>query len=336
MKTKHIILLVILVILIIIGWFVFDFWWPIDDAGSSSTKFQKVRIGNLPLMQWLPLYMAMEKGYFVQDGIEVEKVNFEAPNQIIDALMQGQLDFWSPSTAMGIAGVANAKNPGKIKIFAAAWSTQNLPAANLLVSSGSAWRSLQDLKDKKVGILGGSIQRRTIVRALFAKEGIDIDKDLTVVELAPGLQVQALASKQIDALLALEPMSTIALQKWVAKELVHGPVEQSISDPIYLGGWVVNVLFVQQHPELAQKVLAIFERTIREIASDPDAARQYLKWNTPLADDLIATIALPFFKTCDQLDSRDVESLQTFYDIFTQYNVVPNSIQVMDILYCTK
>jgi ABC-type nitrate/sulfonate/bicarbonate transport system substrate-binding protein len=51
------------------------------------------------------------------------------------------------------------------------------------------------------------------VRALFAKEGIDIDKDLTVVELAPGLQVQALASKQIDALLALEPMSTIALQK---------------------------------------------------------------------------------------------------------------------------
>jgi ABC-type nitrate/sulfonate/bicarbonate transport system substrate-binding protein len=131
-------------------------------------------------------------------------------------------------------------------------------------------------------------------------------------------------------------MSTIALQKWVAKELVHGPVEQSISDPIYLGGWVVNVLFVQQHPELAQKVLAIFERTIREIVSDPDAARQYLKWNTPLADDLIATIALPFFKTCDQLDSRDVESLQTFYDIFTQYNVVPNSIQVMDILYCTK
>jgi ABC-type nitrate/sulfonate/bicarbonate transport system substrate-binding protein len=37
--------------------------------------------------------MAMEKGYFVQEGIEVEKVNFEAPNQIIDALMQGQLDF---------------------------------------------------------------------------------------------------------------------------------------------------------------------------------------------------------------------------------------------------
>ncbi len=35
--------------------------------------------------------------------------------------------------------------------------------------------------------------------------------------------------------------------------------------------------FAKQHPELANKVLAVFERAIKEIISNPDAARQYLK-----------------------------------------------------------
>ncbi len=45
----------------------------------------KVKIGYLPAAQALPVFVAMEKGYFKEAGLDVEAVKFDAPNQIIDS-----------------------------------------------------------------------------------------------------------------------------------------------------------------------------------------------------------------------------------------------------------
>jgi len=302
--------------------------------GEREDPGRAIRIGDLPVVHGLPLYVALEKGYFEQEGLQVERVRFDAPNQIIDALLQDKIDLGSPSLALGITGIANSKNPGKLKIYAVSGGSDTNPNENLLVPLDSTINSIEDLKGKKLGILGGTIQWRTITRELLAQHGLGMDKDVIIVELAPALQVQALASKQIDALLALEPMSTVAQKKGAGKVIVEAPVEKVIANPFYGGAGVITTKFVHDYPKTAEKVIRVFEKAMQEINENPSAHKQYLEGYTPLSEEIIPNVPIVDFKSCKDLTAKDLGEIQKFYDIFTKYNVVDKTIDISTFLYC--
>ncbi|MDD4983852.1 MAG: ABC transporter substrate-binding protein [Candidatus ainarchaeum sp.] len=296
--------------------------------GSEVVKF-----GYLPVVQGSPLYLAVEEGYFEEVGIEVELTSFDSPNQIIDAFLQGQIDIGPPSIAAGITGIAETKNPGKMKIYALAGGDKNNGAANLFVTPDSEIKEISELKGKKVGILGGTIQWRTIAREIFAQNGLDMDKDLIIFELAPGLQVQALASKQIDALLALEPVSTVVKNKGVGKILVSAPCEKLIAEPFYAGAGVISTKFLKESPETAKKVIEIMEKAIKAIKEDPELERKYLSKYTSVDDVLAQKVPNTIFKMYSEFDEKDFEAVQKFYDIFKKYNVVDSEINFKNFVY---
>ena len=305
-----------------------------ETTTSTQTELIKVKIASLPVVQGLPVYLAYEKGYFKDAGLDVELVKIDAPNLIIDALLSGQIDMTSPSGALGIAGIANHKNPGKIKVYAVAGGTKEAPTANILVSPNSTIKSIADLKWKKFGILAGTIQWRTIVRHILAENGLDMNKDVIIVELAPGLQAQALASRQIDALIALEPISTIIQEKRIGKIIVPGPSEDIIADPFYAGAGIVRVDFAKANPQTTKKVIGVINKAIDEIEKDPQDARKYLKGYTPLTDDVIVNVPMPIFKVCEELNEKDIDAINSFYEIFTLYGVVEGRINIDNLLYC--
>jgi len=332
MKNKKIVLGLILIILAMaIGGYSLANKQNKTDIKEEAIK---VKIGYLPVIHNLPLFLAASQNYFKDAGLDVELVKFESPNQIIDALINGSIDICGPSGALGITGIADFKNPGKMKIYAVSGEMTDNSSENIIVPKDSSLKSIADLKGKKLGILAGTIQWRTIARELLSQNGLDMDKDLTIVELALPLQVQALSSEQIDALLALEPISTTAVEKSGAKILVKSPVKQYIADPAWLGAGVINVEFSQNHPQTAQKALAVLDRAIDEVNQNPEASRQYLKNYTSLTDDLIAKVPPVDFKTCNSLNQQDKDAIKKFFGIFTKYKVIDGEINPDNLLYC--
>lgn len=301
---------------------------------AGPLESRTVKIANLPVVHSLPLYVAIEKGYFKDAGINVELVKFEVPNQIIDAIMNEQVDMTSPSGALGITAIANYKNPGKLRVFAVSGGESGNSGASFVVLARSTLEHIADLKGKKLGILAGTIQWRTIAREILEKNGLDMDTDLTIIELAPPVQAQALSSGQVDALLALEPIPTIAVNKMAARVWIADPTVKYISDPSWLGAGIVNVQFAQQNPNLTRVVIAIIEKATEEVATNPDAYRQYLKGYTPLTDDVIAKVPIPSVKMCGQLTVQDKDSIQKFFDIFTKHGVVDGKMSVDNVLFC--
>lgn len=327
MKKAVQIFLVLLAVFLLLG--------CVSHPPSANAEAKKVRIGDVPLINYAPFYMALEKGYFKEAGVEVERVKFESPNQITDALMQGQIDFGGMGMPLGIIGISDYKNPGKIKVFAVSGGTKKAPNESLVVRADSNISSIRGLKGKKLGVLVG-IQWRTIATHLLSLNGLEADKDVALVELAAGLQVPALAAKQIDALLALEPMPTMAVAKGIGKVVVPGPAEQAIADPFYAGAGAVNAKFAAENPETTKKVIEVLERAAKEINENPGVARQYLKGYTPLTEDLILKTPVPVYKFCQNLDEKDMESIQNFLDIFTTYGAIQDRINPNSILYCKK
>jgi NitT/TauT family transport system substrate-binding protein len=319
---------VVIIILVVLG-----FWYN-SSRNNLPLEITKVKIAYLPVVNTLPMALAIEKGYFKEAGLEVEAVKFEAPNQIVDAIMQDKIDFIAQAvTAVG--AIADYKNPGKMKIFSVSGGTKDVPNENLLVAKDSSISSYGDLKGKKIAIMAGSIQWKIVAKDVLAKNGLDMDKDVTIVELANGLQIQALASKQVDAiLLALEPLPTIAVNTGVAKILVKGPAENLIADPFYPGAGWVNSKFAKENPQTTKLVISILDKAMKEVANKPEASRVYLKGYTTLTDELISKVPLTIFKSCEDLTTKDEGALQAFLDIYTTYKVVDGKINLENLLYC--
>lgn len=335
MKNKNIVFGLIIAVLVLGGvWYFVSTGQQAAPTETSAPEVVKVKIAYLGnSVNALPLYLAVDKGYFTEAGLEVEPVKFEAPNQILDALIAGNVDFGAPSTAMGITAISQAKNPDTLKIFALNGGTFPNNIDNvLLAKKDSPVFAIKDLKGKKLGTLPG-IQFRTIAKHILATEGLEIDKDVTIVELAVPLQLQALISGQIDAVLTLEPVRVIGESKNSVKDLVRGPMIKYIADPWFGGGGVVSVKFCQINPNTTKKVIAVFDRAIKEINSNPDALRQYLKNYTPLNDEQIKVVPLDIWKMYADFNDSDIIALQKFFDIFAQYKVIDNKIDARQIIY---
>lgn len=303
-------------------------------AQNEASAMPHVKIGYVPLLHALPIYMAMDKNYFTQAGIDAEMVKFESPNQMIDAIMLGKIEFISTTGASGISAVADNKNPGKIKLFALSGGSYDNPNEALLVKTDSTITQISDLNGKKLGILAGTIQWRTIAKDMLAKNNLTADKDTQLVELAAGVQVQALANNQVDAVLALEPVVTIAKQKGIAKEISHAPMEHLIANPFYPGAGVISTSFAQKNPETAKKVIEVINKAILEADSNMTEARAHLKNWTALTEEQAKIVTIPKIKTCNEITAQDLNALQTFYDIFTKFGVVEGKLSAEAMMYC--
>lgn len=306
-----------------------------SPAGKATTEVTTVRIGHLPAAQGLPLYVAVEKGYFEQEGIKVEVIKFDSPNLLLQALASGQIDFGAPSTAAGITSIVESQRPGELKIFALAGSsTTSNGTINeaLLVGKNSSMRTIANLKGKRIGILP-SIQWRTIAEHILAQHNLSAGKDVILVELSSGLQAQALASGQVDALLAIEPVPTVVEERGIGRELVRAPVEQYLADPFYGGAGVLRSSFAKEHPQTTEKVLRVFARSIDEINADPQAAKAYLPKYTAIDPQLVNDTPDVLFKMYPDFTAKDTEALQQFFDIFPEYNVTSRRVNATQLIY---
>ena len=70
-----------------------------DISATSEPRLVPTKISKtltaayLPLTANLPLFVALEKGYFERNGIKVNAIEATSPNDIITALVAGKVDF---------------------------------------------------------------------------------------------------------------------------------------------------------------------------------------------------------------------------------------------------
>lgn len=328
MEKKYLLSAVIIIGILVVGILLFAF----SQTGETET----IRVGHTPITAQLPLFAAVENGYFEEEGLNIELIMFEAPNQANDAIMQGQIDVTGPAVALGIIAMADYKNPGKIKIYNITGGNTDFPIAKVLVHKDSDFQSISELKGKKFGIWGGTIQWIIIAKNYLEQNGLTAYEDIEIVELSPAMQVQALASKQVDALLALEPMSTVALEQGVARVLDATPTESTVNEDSWVGAGAINVAYAKKNPELVEKYITVIKRGIEFVEENPEESRKYLSKYTPVTDELAQKVPLLQYKTCDEINEKDLQGMQNFYDLFTKYGVVDGKIDARALLYCEK
>jgi NitT/TauT family transport system substrate-binding protein len=300
-------------------------------AEAACERMEKVSAVWLPIMQTTAYYVALEDHLFEKACIEIVSNKLEAPNQIIDALVGARADFGPPGAAAGISMLAESKFPGTFKVFGLQGGGIKVGLINdgLIVKPDSDIKAFADLKGKKLGHVPG-IQWRTISRHMVRSAGLDPEKDVTLVDLAVGMQVPAVVGGSVDATLSLEPVGSVAVASGQAKRAMTNPVAQVIADPFYSGVSLLTVKFLKERPQVAKKVVAVIDEATKLANADFDKYKPIIPKYTPIRPDQLAVLAKPYLRMFSELDDTDLNSYQALVDVFQKEGVLQSRIDVRE------
>ena len=238
-------------------------------AGPSACAAEKLNIGVLRLASSGPIFIAQDKGYFRDEGLETELKFFEAAQPIALATVSGDVDVGITGLT---AGFYNLAGKGALKIIAAQSREEKGYHLTAYLASNGAYekglRSLKDLPGHSVGITQVGSTFHYSLGLLARKEGFDLSKlKLVPLQSMPNMAT-ALKGGQVDA--ALIP-ATVA-----APLIEHGDAK--------LLGWVGDETPWQLGASFAapktiserRPVLEKYVRAYRHAAADFDAAFLHL------------------------------------------------------------
>lgn len=295
---------------------------------NNIQKLSNVKIGYMPFVSNWPLFLAIENNFFEQEGLRVELVKFTSGADAINAVAKGDINSMAVNPLGDLFNI-ELRTPGLIKIFAMQQSSSNGNYIDtLLVKKGSKIQRIVDLKEKKIGVNPGTAAE-AFTKIVLEKNRLLIPQDIEIIKLAPNLQLQALNTGQIDALVSYEPNTTIGLQDNIAQVLVAHPFE-TIMDPFPNVGFTISYKTVTSNPSLARKIVKTIEKSILYgRLHKEEANRSSIKY-TGVTESILNDLHNP-----EQLTGKEIDKsiVQKVADLYFENNMLPKKINVNDLFY---
>ena len=319
---KKLITISILALIIIFGVFL-----VFSPKQEETQGIENIKIGYLPITASLPLFVAQEKGYFLEEGINAELIKFETSNNIIEALVAEKLDLTS-SVAYSTLFPVESRSPRNFKIFSGISETEDTYANFLLVKKDSDIHSISDLKNKRILTRAG-IAMKTYTALVLESFNLTLD-DVELQQVSPSLLVQAFNSPEIDAIYDVEPTITVILENGFGKILEENPRVKYVLNPFPVAGAVFSNKFLNENPTIAKKITGVINKAIDDIEQNPNEVKKLMVKYTPLEEDLAIKVHLYRF---DKLDSINQESIQKLADIHFERGDIDNKINISTLFY---
>lgn len=181
-----------------------------NDKKDTPKEKVKVSLGMLRLTSSAPLFIAMDKGFFADEGIDIEPQWFDAAHPIAVSTASSKVDVGATGITASLYNMA--ANGQKLGIVAdKGREQQGYSSSALLVSTenyNNGIKTLQDIKGKRIGITQKGSTFHYMLGRILEAQGMSLN-DVEIVPLNKLSAVMAaLESKQIDGCILNEPNIT--------------------------------------------------------------------------------------------------------------------------------
>ena len=242
-------------------------------AGSSPENealvHVKLPLGYIPNVQFAPLYVSIEKGYFREAGIEVE-FDYSFETDAVALVGANELQFAVVSGEQ----VLLARAQGLPVVYVAAWY-QQYPVA-VVAKTEQGITTPADLAGKRIGLPGLYGANYIGLEALLFSAGLS-DADVTLDSIGFN-QVEALATDQVQVVsvyAANEPVQLRA-QGYDVNEILVAEHLQLASN-----GLITNEKILAENPALVRAMVAAFLKGLTDTIANPDEAYELSKAHVP-------------------------------------------------------
>ncbi len=175
-------------------------------AASSANQKSHVTVGltYIPDIQFAPFYVAQEKGYFRQEGLDITLRHHGAQEALLGALESGEEDVVFAGADEMLQGRSNG-------IDVVNWATmyQKYPVT-LIVPESSQITNVADLRGKTLGLPGPYGANYFTLLAMLKAHGMS-ESELSVQYIGY-TQAAALSTGKVDAILGYMNSDTVAIE----------------------------------------------------------------------------------------------------------------------------
>jgi NitT/TauT family transport system substrate-binding protein len=233
---------------------------------GSLEAADKVRVAvTNPNMSFLPAGVAWKKGFFKDEGLDVEIIRMNVPT-IITALVTGDIGY----TLLFGSVVRGALRGMPMRALA---SLLDSPTHALITKP--EYKSVRELKGKTVGIGNCGGTDEVAGRMMLKSFGLDTERDLKFIALGPDrARLAALKEGLVDVAVIAPPGDALGRQMGF-NVLVRA--YEVFSFPFI--GIGANLKTIKEKPEEVKKVVKAMLRANRFIREDKDGAvRVLMEW----------------------------------------------------------
>ena len=302
----------------------------------AAQAADKVAVGTGGSVSDAPFYIAYDKGFFKDEGLDVDLIVLDSGAKVIAPLGTGELDVGSGALSVGFW---NALVRGiKFRIVAdrghaqPGYLYQTVFMRKDLVDSGQ-FKSLKDLKGLRMGFAAQGVTSLSLLNEAAKYAGIKFE-DITPVYLSFPQQIAALQNKALDGTLLIEPQATVAVNAGYGVRFMDTnefyPYQQ-ISVIFF------SDKFATQRKDVAEKFMRAWLRGVR---SYNDAIKD---GKIVGADEIVATMAKSFnmnpvlvremySQAVDVTGAVNAAGVQKDLDFFLAQGWVTGQIKASDVI----
>ena len=210
-----------------------------SGAEAETQELQTVDVGIVQLSIFAPLYVADAKGYFEDEGIDVNLENVKSGQDAIPLAASGQLDVVAAGLSAGFFSAVDSGLDVTVVASMGVSDDSDEPASALIVSKeafdNGTITSVEDLEGKKLGALGGGGATSAFYVSMALEEVGLSNSDVEFVQLGSPDIPTAIQNGSIDAAFVSAPFWSNAVEQDIAVKLWQTPPGTSGTGVIYGG-----------------------------------------------------------------------------------------------------
>jgi len=255
--------------------------------------------------------IAVENGFFGQEGLKVKPMMFTSGPACTEAVVLGSADIGTMGDTTAMISVARAP----VTIIASHGGGEH--RHRIIVKADSPIRSPRDLVGKRVAVSKGTSTYGGFLAWARTKK-LDLSK-VQVTDMKPEDMGTALLSGAVDAAVASEPTPSVMEEKGGRQLATLGGLGNNY--PILL---VARNDFLREHPEVATRFVRAMDRAAEFVRSHPEETAQIMAAKTGLSPAAARkAMKLHYYRV--QLEKQTRASLQEIADFLVQQKILDNA-----------
>jgi NitT/TauT family transport system substrate-binding protein len=236
------------------------------NAKQPGKKLPRVLLTNGGATCEAPIFMAIEKGFFKEEGVDVETrfMDFETMKESVatdkaDGVM-GNLEWIKPiEQGLNIKYVIGV-HKGCIQAVA---------------PNGSKIKTVKDLKGKRIGVNAMGDFPMVLIATALSAAGLDPKKDVQFKVYPPPQLEQALDKKEIDAFIMWDPFGQLYINKGKGYSFFSDTKTPPYSND-YCCLLVLRGKLVRKNPKVAAAVTRGVIQGAKWVSEHPDEAARII------------------------------------------------------------
>ena len=276
----------------------FTFPLPAQTQTLEKPKIT-IGVGGKSLFYYLPLTIALQKGYFKDEGLDVEVQDFPGGARALQALLGGSVDIVSGAYEHTITQQAKGQNIEALVL-------QGKYAGIVLGMSkdkAAAYKSPADLKGMKIGVTAPGSSTNMFVNILLAKAGLKPDAVAIVGVGATAGAVAIMKRGELDAMSNLDPVISLLEAEGTIVPVLDTRTAKGMQQ-VYGGAYAAGCIYVpvdfpKKYPNTTQAIVNAMVRALR-----------FIQHSTP--DQIVAAVPADYYTDKVQYKAALEKNIETY------------------------